>query len=53
VSSVTFAGEDYADMYVTTSGGDNKPEEGQGAGGLYRLNPGVCGRAEYLSRIGL
>ncbi len=53
VSSVTFAGEDYADMYVTTAGGDNKPEEGNDAGALFRLNPGVRGRAEFCSRIGL
>jgi D-xylonolactonase len=54
VSSVTFGGDDYSDMYVTTAGGDNKPEEGEGAGALFRLRvPGVRGLPEYYSRIGL
>ena len=29
VSSVIFGGPDYADIYVTTAGGDNKAEDGQ------------------------
>src|SRR5262245_40606893 len=53
VSSVTFGGPDYTDMYVTTAGGDNKPEEGAGAGALFRLNLGIMGVAEFPSRIGL
>jgi D-xylonolactonase len=52
VSSVTFGGDDYADIYVTTAGGDNKPVEGQGAGALFRLRiPGVRGLPEYYSRV--
>jgi D-xylonolactonase len=52
VSSVTFGGDDYQDMYVTTAGGDNKAEEGEGAGALFRLRmPGVRGLPEYFSRI--
>jgi D-xylono/L-arabinono-1,4-lactonase len=53
VSSVTFAGPDYRDVYVTTAGGQNKPDEGEGAGGLFRIRPGFQGRPEFLSRIGL
>jgi D-xylono/L-arabinono-1,4-lactonase len=53
VSSVTFGGADYTDLYVTTAGGDNKESEGEGAGALFRLRPGVRGQPEYLSRIGL
>jgi D-xylono/L-arabinono-1,4-lactonase len=53
VSSVTFAGFDYQDIYVTTAGGENKREEGEGAGGLFRIRPGYTGRSEFLSRIGL
>jgi D-xylonolactonase len=54
VSSVTFGGDDYSDMYVTTAGGDNKVEEGEGAGALFHLRvPGVRGLPEYYSRIGL
>jgi D-xylono/L-arabinono-1,4-lactonase len=53
VSSVTFGGSDYDEMYVTTAGGDNKPEEGQDAGALFRVHPPVKGQAEFYSRIGL
>ena len=53
VSSVTFGGDDYADMYVTTAGGDNKATEGQGAGALFRLRLGVKGVPEFRSRISL
>jgi D-xylono/L-arabinono-1,4-lactonase len=53
VSSVTFAGVDYRDIYVTTAGGENKAQEGEGAGALFRIRPGYTGRPEFLSRIGL
>jgi D-xylono/L-arabinono-1,4-lactonase len=52
VSSVVFGGPDYQDVYVTTAGGHNKAEEGEGAGALFRIRPGVQGRPEFLSRIG-
>lgn len=51
VSSVIFGGEDYTDMYVTTAGGDNKAEEGSGAGALFRINVGIQGVPEFPSRI--
>ncbi len=51
VSSVTFAGADYTDIYVTTAGGNDKPQEGPGAGGLFRLNLGIRGVPEFLSKI--
>jgi sugar lactone lactonase YvrE len=53
VSCVTFGGPDYADMYVTTAGGNHKEEEGEGAGALFRLNLGIKGVPEFRSRIGL
>jgi len=53
VSSVTFGGDDYADMYVTTAGGDHKDTEGVGAGALFRLRLGIRGVAEFRSRVGL
>jgi len=53
VSSVIFGGPDYTDMYITTAGGDNKPTEGAGAGALFRLNLGIQGVPEFLSRVGL
>ena len=52
VSSVTFGGADYTDIYVTSAGGSNKPQEGPGAGALFRLNPGIRGVAEFTSRVG-
>lgn len=57
VSSVTFGGDDYSDMYVTTansmmSAGANEAEQGAHAGALFRLRvPGVRGLPEYYSRI--
>ncbi|MBT5535382.1 SMP-30/gluconolactonase/LRE family protein, partial [Candidatus Poribacteria bacterium] len=51
VSSVTFGGDDLTDMYVTTAGGDDKAANGSLAGGLFHVNIGVRGVAEYCSRI--
>jgi D-xylonolactonase len=53
VSSVTFGGPDYTDMYITTAGGDHKATEGAGAGALFRLKLGIQGVAEFPSRVGL
>ena len=53
VSSVTFGGPDTTDIYVTTAGGNNKAEEGTGAGALFRLNLGIRGIPEFPSWIGL
>jgi sugar lactone lactonase YvrE len=53
VSCVTFGGPNYDDMYVTTAGGNNKAEEGSGAGGLFHLRLGIRGMPEFRSRIGL
>lgn len=51
VSSVTFGGPGYTDMYVTTAGGDNKAQEGSGAGALFCLNRGIAGVPEFRSRV--
>jgi len=51
VSSVTFGGENLDDIYVTTIGGENKKENGSGAGALFRLNLGIKGNPEFLSEI--
>ena len=54
VASVTFGGDDLTDIYVTTATlGNSKAEEGQGAGALFRLNLGIKGLPEHLSRVGL
>ena len=50
-SSLTFGGEDYADIYVTTAGGDRKQEEGPLAGALFRLKTEARGMPEFFSRI--
>ena len=53
VTSVIFAGDDYTDMYVTTGGGQDRAANGSEAGGLFRLRPGVAGRPEFLSSVGV
>ena len=51
VSSVTFGGADLTDIFVTTIGGNNRDEDGPGAGALFRLNLGVKGVPEFRSKI--
>lgn len=53
VSSVTFGGPDYTDIYVTTAFGHQKETDGPGAGALFRLRLGVRGVPEFFSRINL
>lgn len=52
ISSVTFGGKDYRDIYVTTAGGDKREEEGPDAGALFHLNLDIQGVPEFLSKIG-
>ncbi|MEN6547061.1 MAG: SMP-30/gluconolactonase/LRE family protein [Armatimonadia bacterium] len=52
ISSVAFGGSEYNDLYITTAGGDNKDEEGWGAGCLFRCRGVATGVAEFLSDIG-
>ncbi len=52
-SSVAFGGDDLADMYVTSIGGDVRDEAGPDSGALFRLRPGVKGRLEHFTRVGL
>ena len=53
VSSLTFGGPNYTDIYVTTAGGNQKMEEGAGAGALFCLNLGIRGIPEFRSRVSL
>jgi sugar lactone lactonase YvrE len=53
VSSVSFGGPDMDEIYVTTIGGDNKADEGPGAGALFRLKLGIKGVPDFHSRIGV
>jgi sugar lactone lactonase YvrE len=51
VSSLTFGGPDWTDVYVTLAGGTDRKAEGEGAGALYRTSLGVAGRPPFRSRI--
>jgi D-xylonolactonase len=51
VSCLTFGGQDYSDIYVTTAGGDDRDAEGPGAGALFRVETGIRGTAEFRSCI--
>lgn len=53
VSSLTFGGPGWRDVYVTCAGGDDKSSEGSGAGALFRTHLGVEGRPPFRSRIGV
>ena len=53
VSSVTFGGEDYSQMYLTTAGGPGRNPDDAAAGALLRVDAGVKGVAEFYSRVGL
>jgi len=51
VSSVTFGGEDYTDIYATTAGGNDKANNGEEAGALFRVRTNIKGKPEFRSRI--
>jgi D-xylonolactonase len=51
VSSVTFGGDDYKDMYITTAGGNETPAGEIMAGALFRVRMDVSGVPEFFSRV--
>lgn len=51
VSCVTFGGANYTDMYITTAGGDRRETEGSSAGVVFRLNLGIQGVPEFMSKV--
>jgi D-xylonolactonase len=51
VSSLTFGGDDYTDIYITTAGGNATKAGDPAAGALFRVKARVPGVAEYFSRI--
>ncbi|MFW6060517.1 MAG: SMP-30/gluconolactonase/LRE family protein, partial [Phycisphaeraceae bacterium] len=53
ITSLIFAGDDYTDLYITSAGAQNKPDTGAHAGALFHFRPGVQGKPEHASRIGL
>jgi D-xylonolactonase len=50
-SSLTFGGEGYSDIYITTAGGNTKEEDGRLAGALFRIRAQPPGLPEFFSRI--
>ncbi|MFW6180213.1 MAG: SMP-30/gluconolactonase/LRE family protein [Spirochaetota bacterium] len=52
VSSVTFGGGAYTELYATTAGGGGA-DEGPGAGGVFRVMTGCRGVPEFLSGVAL
>lgn len=54
VTSMTFAGDNLQDLYITTAGGNDKAKHGKDAGALYRVTGlDTHGRAEFRSRVGM
>ncbi|ELZ28520.1 SMP-30/gluconolaconase/LRE-like region-containing protein [Halogeometricum pallidum JCM 14848] len=53
VSSAAFGGRSLDDLYVTTAGGDGRPDEGELAGSLFRYDPDASGTPAFRSRVGL
>jgi len=51
ISSVTFGGEDYSQMYLTAACGQDKAANGPDAGALLRVDPGVKGVKEFHSKV--
>lgn len=52
VSSLTFGGNDYSDIYLTTARGNERgPVEGEYAGSLFHLASSTRGVPEFYSRI--
>jgi len=51
VLCVTFGGENYDDVYASTACQESRDVEGDGAGSLFRFEPGIGGRPEFRSRI--
>ena len=51
VSSLTFGGDDYSDMFITTAGGNTRDEDGLLAGATFRLRTQTRGRPDFFSCI--
>jgi D-xylonolactonase len=51
VSNISFGGEDYGTLFITTAGGDDKVMNGANAGALFAAEVGVKGVPEFRSRI--
>lgn len=50
-TSLTFGGQEYDELYITSAGGENRPHDGAYAGALFTIKTDVRGLPEYLSRV--
>lgn len=50
-SSLTFGGEDYRDIYITSAAGNSEEVDGPLAGALFRMKAQTPGLPEFFSRI--
>jgi sugar lactone lactonase YvrE len=54
VSCITFGGESYDELFLTTAlAGGSRESEGAGAGALFRCKAGIRGVPEFASRVGM
>lgn len=53
ITSVAFGGDDYSELYITSAAKDETGPDARHAGDVFRVRPGVKGRPELPSRIGL
>jgi sugar lactone lactonase YvrE len=51
VSSLTYGGNDFSDIYITTAAGDAREAADPLAGALFRIKAQIPGVAEFFSRI--
>ncbi len=51
VTCLCFGGDNYQTAFVSTAGGDMKESDGKMAGGLFAVDLGVRGAADFRSRI--
>jgi len=53
LSGLTFGGPDLRDLFVVSSGAEDRRANGPGAGALYKLRPGVKGAPQPLANAGV
>lgn len=53
VTSLTFAGEELTELFITSAGGGGATPAEEHAGGLFRASPGVKGGPEWRSHVGM
>ncbi len=52
VTSLSFGGKDYNEIYISTAGGDKRAEEGELAGSLFKITfENLTGHPEFKSRV--